>query len=62
MPSMPYLGMPYVPSQENALTVLQSMISQSQGLFAVPTQIILVVAPINAILNYLLGIKASLLT
>ncbi|KAI0284705.1 MATE efflux family protein [Russula aff. rugulosa BPL654] len=27
---------------------------QSQGLFAVPTQIILVVAPINAILNYLL--------
>ncbi|KAF8500305.1 MATE efflux family protein [Russula emetica] len=27
---------------------------QSQGLFAVPTQIILVVAPINVILNYLL--------
>ncbi|KAG6864899.1 hypothetical protein C0991_006469 [Blastosporella zonata] len=28
---------------------------QSQGLFAVPTQIILVVAPTNALLNYLLG-------
>jgi hypothetical protein len=27
----------------------------------VPTQIILVVAPINAILNYFLGIKVSLL-
>jgi hypothetical protein len=30
---------------------------QSQGLFTVPTQIIFVVAPINAVLNYILGIK-----
>lgn len=30
---------------------------QSQGLFTVPTQIIFVVAPFNAILNYILGIK-----
>jgi MATE family multidrug resistance protein len=30
---------------------------QSQGLFTVPTRIIFVVAPINAVLNYILGIK-----
>ena len=28
---------------------------QSQGLFGVPTRIIIIVAPVNVILNYLLG-------
>ena len=45
-------------NSRNELTVC-SRYFQSQGLFTVPTQIIIVVAPINVVLNYLLGIKAS---
>lgn len=31
-------------------------INSRQGLFAVPTRIIMAVAPINVLLNYLLGV------
>lgn len=63
MPSIVYPGAPYfLPARPwaNRPDGLQSRYFQSQGLFTVPTQIVLVIAPINAVLNYFLGIKVSL--
>ena len=56
-----YLGMPCsLPHDAGTLTDdnLIRRYFQSQGLFTVPTQIILVVAPLNAFLNWLLGVFA----
>ncbi|KAF7291886.1 RNA helicase [Mycena indigotica] len=41
-------------SEAYALNLISRRYFQSQGLFAVPTRIICIVAPINALLNYLL--------